>query len=90
MRPKAIHSELLHLSVFLGNSYPRSDAFVRAVDKALKAVDAAKCDGDNAACRDHPEQFSTRWYYGSAPALADVMALPDLECRRVKHGISVP
>ncbi|WP_136246014.1 hypothetical protein [Mycobacterium intracellulare] len=60
----AIHHELQGLLVFLDSKYPHSDRYVRLVHKALRAVDELRCEGDNAACRDEPEQFDTCWYYG--------------------------
>lgn len=65
-RLKAVHNQLVELSVFLDGKYPHSERFVRLVESASRAVDKARCEGDNAACREHPNEFDTRWYYGPA------------------------
>lgn len=74
-RLNAIHSELQSLHVFLDGKYPRTERFVQLVESATRAVDKARCEGDNAACREHSGEFSTHWYYGTPGRAREVKAV---------------
>lgn len=65
-RLNTVHEELVSLLVFLDRKYPHSDPFIQLLERAVRAVDKARCQGDNAACREHPNTFDTCWYYGPA------------------------
>jgi len=75
----AIRDELLRRSVQVANAYPKTAPQATHLDKAVKAVDSARCDLDNALARDHPDAFDTHTYYPDQEDRARVLAGPGLD-----------
>ncbi|MBT2401509.1 hypothetical protein [Streptomyces sp. ISL-100] len=65
-RLAGIRDELTTLYVELANAYPQSGpeaAPARKAEKALKSIDDARSDLENALYWEHPEQAATTTYY---------------------------
>jgi hypothetical protein len=52
-----IQEELTHRNVELGNAYPASAKFPRAIRSAGEALSRARSDGDNQLSSEHPVQW---------------------------------
>ena len=44
-------------------AYPKQSRVALAYLKATNALDCLRYELDNAACSEHPAEFSTKWYY---------------------------
>lgn len=61
-----MRDDLLHRSVQLRNAYPKSGPPAvpgKELDIAVRAIDAARAELENALYRDHPETAQTSVYY---------------------------
>jgi len=58
-----IQEELTHRIVELGNAYPASAKFPRAIRSAGEALSRARSDSDNQLSSEHPDQWGTDVYY---------------------------
>jgi len=61
---KVIRDELVHMSVQIGNAYPKASPQDNKVVRATNYVDSLRCLLDDCACREHPHHFDVNWYYG--------------------------
>lgn len=62
----SIRDELLHRSVQLANAYPQSGPPAlpaKKLDAAIRAIDEARSELENALFREHPETAQTTVYY---------------------------
>ncbi|MFI2081462.1 hypothetical protein ACH43Y_14080 [Streptomyces rubiginosohelvolus] len=68
LRLAAIRDELVHLSVQLGNAYPRQGPEAvpeKKLEIAYRALDQARSELENALFREHPNVAETNVYYPS-------------------------
>jgi len=58
-----VRDRLTKLFVDASHSYAHSSKFVRELNKALKAVDEARHQGEEQAAKDCPKEWQVTWYY---------------------------
>jgi hypothetical protein len=91
---QGIHDYLVHLTVELSNTYPRSSPQARLADQAMRNVDQLRTVMDSAASGELPEEgWSPSIYYGANEEMRQaemgrVMAVhwaenPDCPCTRL-------